>query len=293
MTVDLGTRRLRCFIAVAEELSFTRAAGRLFVAQQALSQQVRHLEDALQVRLFERTTRQIRLTKAGEVFLVDARRLVAEADAMVVRARLMAAGKSATLRLGFSLGGIRPATRAALAAFEAEHAHVEIQLQEAPWDDPSAGLITGATDVAVVHVPHGVPGLDCVSIDTTMPCAALPLDHPLAERGSLTVGQLSDLPSVAYEVPSGSCLDRWNIGVPAVRARTLHEWMAGVVTGRGFGIIGSAARISLAAPGVVYLPVTGLPNLSYGFAARAGDPNPLVRTLLALTRATSLPAPPS
>src|SRR5204862_6268900 len=79
--VDLDTRLLRAFVTVAEELNFTRAAERLLLAQQALSAQIRQLETRLGVRLFERTTRRVRLTAAGELLLPDARAVVQARDA--------------------------------------------------------------------------------------------------------------------------------------------------------------------------------------------------------------------
>jgi DNA-binding transcriptional LysR family regulator len=90
--VDLDTRLLRGFVAVAEELSFTRAAQRLFIAQQALSAQIRQLEDRLGVELFERTTRRVALTEAGEQLLPHARAALAALDAGV--AQLLAAARA-------------------------------------------------------------------------------------------------------------------------------------------------------------------------------------------------------
>src|SRR3954452_17737690 len=100
--VNLRFADLRYFVAVAEELSFTRAAARLYVAQQALSAQVRQLERELGVQLLERTTRRIQLTEAGVVFLRHARSLLAAADAAVDETRrAVGAGR---LRIGFMAG---------------------------------------------------------------------------------------------------------------------------------------------------------------------------------------------
>src|SRR4051794_25135035 len=98
MTVDLDTRLLRAFVAVAEELNFTRAAARLFIAQQALSAQVAQLETRLGVKLFERTTRRVALTEAGSRLLGHARAALAALDA--VEAELDALQR--TLRVGMS-----------------------------------------------------------------------------------------------------------------------------------------------------------------------------------------------
>jgi DNA-binding transcriptional LysR family regulator len=280
MVVDVGTRRLRQFIAVAEELNFTRAAARVFVAQQALSQQIRRLEADLGVTLFDRNTRQVTLTRAGEVFLADARRLVAEADAAVERVRLAAAGKSGALRLGFAPGGMREATRTVLAAFERSHPEIEVRLVETAWEDPSAGLRSGACDVGVVALPNGVDGLDTVPIDTWPPCVAQSRRHPITSASSLTAEDLRDLPVVGYDVPPDSFYSRWNTGAPAVRARTTPAWLAAVATGRGVGVVSAAIRHLYDFPDLAYLPVTGLPDLTLAFAAPADGSGPLARDLL-------------
>src|SRR5258706_16318386 len=94
-------RHLRYFIGIAEDLSFSRAAERLRVAQSALSRQVRDLEDELQVQLFKRDKRRASLTAAGEVFLVKARKLVAESQQAVEAARSAARGELGHLEIGY------------------------------------------------------------------------------------------------------------------------------------------------------------------------------------------------
>src|SRR4051812_45659346 len=100
--VDLDTRLLRAFVAVAEELNFTRAAERLVLAQQALSAQVRQLETRMGARLFERTTRRVRLTQEGELFLPHARAVLDALDAGVRGLDAARRVAGATLRVGLS-----------------------------------------------------------------------------------------------------------------------------------------------------------------------------------------------
>src|SRR5215475_13111660 len=100
--VDLDTRLLRAFVTVAEELNFSRAAKRLFVAQQALSSQVQQLESRLGVRLFERTTRAVSLTEAGDRFLPHALAVLAALDAGVGELQAALREQRATLRVGLS-----------------------------------------------------------------------------------------------------------------------------------------------------------------------------------------------
>ncbi|MEV6198265.1 LysR substrate-binding domain-containing protein [Streptomyces sp. NPDC051920] len=281
MTVDLDTRRLRSFIAVAEELNFTRAARRLFIAQQALSQQVRQLEEELGVKLLERTTRRVTLTDAGESFLVDARRLVADAESAVDRARLRAAGKTAVLRLGFTPAGIRPGTRRILAAFEARHPEVEVLLREMSWEDPSAGLAGGSAEAAIIQQPCGVPGLRQVAVCEVEPRLVMSPGNPLAGRSSVDANDLAGVPAVAYDVPEASFFTRWNVGFPAARARSVQELLSHAAGGRGFAVVSEHSELYHRAPGVTFRRVTGVPPLRIAFATREDEHNPLVRSLLA------------
>src|SRR3954471_9566846 len=106
--VDLDTRLLRAFIAVAEELNFTRAAERLFIAQQALSSQIQQLETRLGVRLFDRTTRRVSLTSAGEELLPHAVAALRAWDAGVEQLEAARRAERATLRVGLSGTGMIP-----------------------------------------------------------------------------------------------------------------------------------------------------------------------------------------
>jgi DNA-binding transcriptional LysR family regulator len=287
MVVDLGTRRLRYFIAVAEELNFTRAAARVFVAQQALSQQIRQLERDLGVDLLERNTRCVTLTPAGAVLLDEARQLVAAAESAVERVRRTAAGERRVLRLGFVADGMREAVRAVLANFEQAYPKVEVLLVEHPWQDPYVGLQSGACDAGIVTLPSDLAGLDSVPVGTWPPCVVQSKTRPLTAARSLSADDLRSMPTVWYDVPGASFYTRWNVGEPAVRAQTTLAWIGAVATGRGVGVLSSAVRDLYAAPSFQYafpdfdyLPVTGLPDMTLAIAARAGDPDPVVRGLL-------------
>src|SRR3954453_23359911 len=125
-------RRLRYFVAVAEELHFRRAAERLHLAQPALSQQVRKLETELGVDLFHRTKRGVALTPAGALFLEEARRLLRQAEEAARTARNARAGTIGRLRLGHVVDAVPPVLPRAIAAFAASHPGIEISPETAP-----------------------------------------------------------------------------------------------------------------------------------------------------------------
>ncbi|MET7702768.1 LysR family transcriptional regulator, partial [Streptomyces sp. NPDC005485] len=154
MTTDVHGRDLRYFVAVADELHFTRAAERLYVSQPALSKQIRALERQLGVELFHRDRHGVELTSAGAELLPHARRVLAaweEGAAAVERAR---AAQRSTLVVGMSTspgrGGLLPAIRS---RFTSAYPEATVRLKQVSWEDPTAGLADGAVDVAFVWLP--------------------------------------------------------------------------------------------------------------------------------------------
>ena len=182
MTTDVHLRDLRYFLAVAEDLHFTRAAERLYVSQPALSKQVRSLERQLSVELFRRDRHGVTLTAAGEALLPHARRVLAdwaEGAAAVAAAR---SAQRSTLVVGMSTspgrGGLLPAIRS---RFTAAHPNAALRVRQVSWEDPTAGLADGDADVAFVWLP--LPDADRYAwtvVAEEPRLIALPESHPLA-----------------------------------------------------------------------------------------------------------------
>src|SRR4051812_49570523 len=128
MTVDLDTRLLRAFVAVAEELHFTRAAERLFVAQQALSAQIRQLERRVGVTLFERSTRKVALTDAGERLLPHARTVLEALDTATAELEAARRAERVTLRVGMSGTAMVPLVGDTVRRFGERHPEVRLVL---------------------------------------------------------------------------------------------------------------------------------------------------------------------
>jgi DNA-binding transcriptional LysR family regulator len=194
-------RHLEHFVAVAEERNFTRAARRLHLVQSALSVSIRSLERELHVQLFERTTREVRLTDAGRVLLPEARRTLdaaASAQAAVSGAR---AGLRGTLRLGMMQVISVIDVGSLIARFHRERPLVDIQPTTAPGG--SAQMISdvrrGTLDAAFVAVsgpdPPGLTATTLASEPVLLGC--LP-DHPLARRAVVSVSELAGEPFVDY-----------------------------------------------------------------------------------------------
>ena len=147
-------RHLRCFVAVAEELHFTRAAERLHIEQSPLSRTIKELEDELGVILFDRNRRGTVLTPAGAVFLQDVRRLFTVLEHARENVQAVAAGLRGSLRIAVSDGAIDPRLSAFLARCRAEEPEVEIRLSEVPLAEQLRGLRSGDFMAGFAHTAN-------------------------------------------------------------------------------------------------------------------------------------------
>ncbi|MFF0521101.1 LysR family transcriptional regulator [Actinomadura nitritigenes] len=187
---DLESRQLRYFVAVAEELNFGRAAERLGMAQPPLSRAIRELERGLGVRLFERTTRQVALTPAGEVLLRDARTAL-EAITAAARRAVHAGRPAPELRLALKAdfdAGLLPQF---LAAYRQEPEAIPVELVLGGRGDQEAALRDGRADVAVLPELTDDRGLDVEPLLTEPRLVALAASDPLATRSSLSLSDFA------------------------------------------------------------------------------------------------------
>ena len=184
-------RRLGYFVAVAEELSFTRAARRLHMAQPPLSQQIALLEKEVGTPLFDRSRRTIRLTAAGAALLPEARRLIADLDQTVRMVRNVGEGTVGRLAVGFvpsAMGGVLPDL---LRQFGATHPAVELTLREMAPDALLRAVHDGRLDVAVVYLPISEPDLAQrrLASENLLERFARPAEIPLAKPVDPALGQ--------------------------------------------------------------------------------------------------------
>jgi DNA-binding transcriptional LysR family regulator len=185
-------RQLRTFVAVAEQLSFTRAAEALHLKQQSVSKAVRELERELGVELLERTTREVRTTPAGDALLASGREVLRFADAAFAEAREVGAGGSGTVRVGVT-PAIGPTDHAAVVgALRAGPASgVSVALTELRPGDLRRSLQSGDVDLVLTRV-SGVhdPALDRAELRPTPMMVCVPEGHALASAGTVRLSQL-------------------------------------------------------------------------------------------------------
>jgi DNA-binding transcriptional LysR family regulator len=184
-------RHLRYFVAVAEELHFRRAAERLYVAQPAVSEQVRKLEEELGVRLFDRTQRSVSLTVAGTALLEEARHILRHAE--VAREAARNAGDRATMRLriGYLPDSLPASVPCALRQLASSAPTVQVDLETGPALRLIEELRAHRLDVAVVALPAPTNGLRTTLLEEQRAVAVLPVSHPSAGEPSIPLERLA------------------------------------------------------------------------------------------------------
>jgi DNA-binding transcriptional LysR family regulator len=185
--MDVDLRKLRYFLAVAEELHFGRAAERLHIAQPVLSRQIRALEGELGVELFMRDRRHTALTPAGEQLVHDAAPLLASADALLRRVR--AAGEGVTrFTIGFVPGiTLTPVVR----LLRERHPGLDVRMLRTDWHDQADVLHDARADVSIVRLPIDPAGLEIRPLYTEPRLAVVASTHRLAGKEAIRVADLA------------------------------------------------------------------------------------------------------
>lgn len=183
-------RHVRYFLALAEELNFSRAAQRLHIAQPPLSRQIRELEEHIGVRLFHRTKRQVQLTAAGKVFMTKAYQIMDQVEQAYLRTRLTSTGVEGEIRIGFS-GAVHD-MMPTLQQFRKRFPKVAIYLKHTNSAEQMESLLEGRLDIGVIAVPVNNSLLEVHPLPRVQFLAALPNNHPLVDRELLYLHDLAD-----------------------------------------------------------------------------------------------------
>jgi DNA-binding transcriptional LysR family regulator len=286
---------LRYFVAVAEVSSFSRAAQRLHMTQPPLSARVKHLEEELGIALFERSTRNVRLTEAGQLLFEETRRLFAELEQNVRMVRRVGHGEVGRLTLGFvpaaSNGPLPPLLR----VFRERFPDVELSLHELNPRQSVAGLQDKWIDAAFFYLPFagappfGDPALDFRPVSREPLVVALPDGHPLAAERQVGLWALADEPFVLTPPYQQAGLRDMvvelcrQVGfVPKVvqEAHLVQTVLGLVASGVGVALV-PASHQNLQTTGVVYRPVQGsAPTVEMGVVWRRDDRGVVLNTFL-------------
>ncbi|UMP00104.1 LysR substrate-binding domain-containing protein [Amycolatopsis sp. EV170708-02-1] len=196
----MDLKHLRAAVAVADHLHFGRAAVALGIAQPPLSQQIKALETELGVTLFERSTRTVHLTPAGEAFVADARTALSMVDSAIRGARAAGRGETGELAIGMVGSAVAHPLPAIVRAFRARYPDVTLTFHVLPTVTQVERLRVAALDLGLLRPPLPSPAddLELVSVSREPLVAVLPNDHRLAGRRRLAVSALADEPFVLF-----------------------------------------------------------------------------------------------
>jgi DNA-binding transcriptional LysR family regulator len=288
-------RHLRYFVAVAEELSFTRAAAVLHVAQSAVSAQIRFLEDRVGVTLLERNSRRVELTGAGRTFLQGAKKLLFDIEEIARQTRRIGRAETGHLAIGFIGAQSHEWMPLVLRRFRQKYPDVEVTLTEMVPSEQLEALLTHRLDLGVVGAIDGNPpaGLQVECIVEEEPLVGVPSDHALANRPFVRLQQLKGEGFIVTSRENAPSYRSW-LGrlcqqagfTPRVvqevdRARTGVQYVAA-----GFGISIFGEHICRQpAPGVKFIPLRPSgQRIRYGVAWRKEPSEPLVVRFIEYTK---------
>ncbi|MBH5144944.1 LysR substrate-binding domain-containing protein [Rhodococcus erythropolis] len=291
--MDVHTRRLRHFMALAETLHFTRAAEKLYVSQQGLSRSITELEHDVGVPLFTRTTRAVELTDAGTAFLRAARQALAALDSGVEDARRAHSKMSGVLRIGFFAASALELTPLIISEFRAHHPSVSPRIESYDLTDPSCGLRSGETDVAFLRLPIDLTDLNTEVLFTEPLVVGMTTSHPLAAQSSVC---LSDLQDQVISAPSTDDA-RWrafwtlrDLGVdedslPRIgrETATMDEELDNVAAGLTLSVSVSSMNRFARRASLVYRMLEQVPGSELCIGWR-GRPTPLVEAFVAVAQ---------
>jgi DNA-binding transcriptional LysR family regulator len=289
--MNLELRHLRYFLAVADELHFTRAAQRLHMAQPALSARIREIERGAGVPLFRRTTRRVELTAAGEALLAHARAAVEAAERADEALRRARDGIAERLCVGLVVGTQTVLLSRVLAAFGERHPEVRVEIEEFDFSEPSAGLRSGRVDVAFVCAPIDATELGLEPLERAARVAVLSDRHPLAGREAIDVEELFDDAWPPPDTDDTVCLDFWlavehRTAPPRLgpATRSLDKLLHLLATGQVVTLAGEWTVPFFRRPGLAVVRVRDVAPVTIALAWRAGDLSPTGARLLEVAR---------
>lgn len=295
-------RQLRYFVAVAEELHFRRAAERLHVAQPAVSEQVRKLEDELGVALLDRQHRRVYLTEAGAALLERAKQVIGLADAARHVAQSARARSAARLRVGYTAAALPAAVPRALQTISAAAAGTETTLQPGSVLDLIEAVRDERLDAAVVPLPVPASGLRIARVDRQRAMAALPIGHRLSTERLIRLDRVAPerlmvLPRDAnrpfYDAVIAVCREAGlSPSLVELPDEEIEQALLAVASGVGMALLPESVADRYAAPGVRFVPCAGrCPMFATGVVTRRnGEHLPTVAFLHVLSRTAAGPS---
>lgn len=285
MKADLDLRKLRYFVAVAEELNFGRAAEVLMIAQPVLSRQIRAFEDELGVQLFVRDTRGTELTEHGLLLYREAEGLLASAAAVRRRVAVAARGES-VFTVGFMPG---LTVTEAVRAFQRIRRDVTISVVRTGWEDQVRVLHDGRADVSYLRRPFDATGVATEPLFSEPRVVMLPTTHELATTSGVLMNDLAaehllQDPAAVPEWAAVAAEMRRRRGAARPPSRTVEEKLELVAVGSGIAILPLSTARFYRRPDVRFVPVIDLPATEVHLGWEESRHSPLIASFVAEAR---------
>jgi DNA-binding transcriptional LysR family regulator len=292
MKEEIELRHLRYFLAVAETLHFSKAAQTLGIAQPPLSQQIQRLEQLLGHRLFDRTTRGVKLTLAGQLLAERARSTIEKVQDDLAQVRRLGRGEEGTLTVGFAGSVMFTDLPAAIESYRRRYPKVELRLREFSTSAQISALLMGTLDLAFLRDGDPTEGIEISTLFEERYVAVLPKAHTLARRASLRVGDLRKEPFILFARRMGplafdrtiACCERNgfrpNIVQDAPQWPTLVRLVAA-----GLGVsLAPACVATVAIPGAIYREVRAACRTTVDLGIKSGSATTLSGNFIRIAR---------
>ncbi|WP_238006909.1 LysR family transcriptional regulator [Dactylosporangium sp. AC04546] len=288
---SIELRHLRYFLAVCEELNFTRAARRVHVVQQTLSEGIAQLEDTIGLRLFERATRPVQLTDAAVRWLPYAREALEAAERAHTAAADLRSRRTARLSVGLAATAAFPLTPMLLEAFQHRHPQIALSTRHFDFGDPTGGLLTGETDIAIVRPPFSADGLELLVIASEPRYVALADRHPLARRASISFAEIEQEPWIEIDDSDPVWCAFWRLtalrSLPlrvGASGHSLEDLLEAARTNQAVGVVAESVARAQPWPRLTFVKVSDIPPSNVAVAWRAGEHPPPVDDFIAVAQ---------
>ncbi|MFC9913326.1 LysR family transcriptional regulator [Streptomyces sp. NPDC059862] len=283
--MDVELRQLRCLVAIVDEGTFTDAATALGVSQAAVSRTLASLERALGVRLLRRTSRQVTPTATGLRVVAHARRVLVEVDHLVREAT----SGHIQVRVGYAWAALGRHTLPFQRQWGAVHPETELHLVRV--NSPTAGLLEGMCDLAVVRRVPDDRRLDSAIVGLERRLCALAADDPLARRRSVRLADLSGRTLLVDRRTGTTTVDLWPPDSRPATEEThdVDDWLTVIATGRCIGLTAESTAHQYRRPGVVYRPVRDAEPVAVRLIWWRDDPHPATQAVIELLAALYRP----
>jgi DNA-binding transcriptional LysR family regulator len=293
MNEELELRHLRYFVAVAEELHFSRAAKRLHIAQPPLSQQIRKLEQYVGYALFTRSSRTVALTQAGEALLERSRYILRRVEEDLETVRRVGRGEIGTLTVGFIGSAMLTVLPALIGSYRKRFAKVDLRLRELTTSNLVEAIRQGAVDLGFLRDAGPTEGLIVENVLAERFIVALAKKHPLANRQRISLAELKGEPLILFARELGPLA--WDKTIALCETSGFRppivqdapEWLTVlrlVSSGLGFSIA-PACVATIQTPGVICRELTRCPvSTNIELARRSDHLNPIMEAFLAEAR---------